>query len=66
MPEILEEAAIYFDPLNIQDMTEKIHQVLENKQLKRELIKLGYKQIQKYDWQKCAVDTLAIYSSIIN
>ena len=46
MPEILEEAALYFDPLDIEDMAEKIKQVLIDENLRSELVKKGYEQIK--------------------
>ena len=63
LPEILGEAAIYFDPLDVDDMARQIKKALTNKDLKQDLIKKGFEQIKKYDWAEMARKTLAVYSN---
>lgn len=65
MPEILEEACVYFDPDNQNDMKEKIKIVINDKALRDELIRKGYEQVKKYNWWDCALKTQAEYSKII-
>ncbi|MBU1102803.1 glycosyltransferase family 4 protein [Patescibacteria group bacterium] len=64
LPEILGEAAVYFDPLNPRDMAEKINQVLADENLRRGLISKGFEQIKKYSWRKMGEETLNIYSNV--
>jgi glycosyltransferase involved in cell wall biosynthesis len=61
LPEILGDAAIYFNPSNVDDMVEKIKRALVDRELRERLIKKGFEQIQKYSWQKMARETLEIY-----
>ncbi len=61
LPEILGDAAIYFDAKNPQDMAGKIDKVIVDKGLRQNLISRGYEQIKKYSWQKMAEQTLQIY-----
>lgn len=61
LPEILGEAAIYFNPIDIGDMSEKIKFTLLNHRVKKELIQKGYKQAGKYSWIKMTKETLNIY-----
>ncbi len=63
LPEILGDAAVYFDAANPQDMAEKINQVLANYALRQKLISAGFAQIKKYSWEKMAKDTLEIYGN---
>jgi glycosyltransferase involved in cell wall biosynthesis len=65
MPEILGDATLYFNPLNIDDMAEKIKNALVNRGLREELIKKGFEQIKKYSWQQMAKETENIYKEII-
>ena len=65
-PEILGEAALYFNPKNIEDMTEKISVLLKDENLRKDLINRGYEQIKKYSWEKMAEETLKIYQSVFN
>ena len=62
LPEILGEAALYFDPENTEEMAEKIKQVLKSQKLQEKLIDQGFKRIQKYQWSKMAQETLGIYN----
>ena len=61
LPEILGQAAVYFDPKNPQDIADKIKQVLEDKNLRENLIVKGLEQIKKYSWEKMARETKEIY-----
>ncbi|MBL7053188.1 MAG: glycosyltransferase family 4 protein [Candidatus Portnoybacteria bacterium] len=63
LPEVLGSAAIYFDPENIDDMTDKLRQVLNNEKLQQELIQEGRKQINKYSWNKMGKETAEVYNS---
>lgn len=65
MPEILGQAAIYFDPYNIRDMADKISQGLNDKKLLEDKVKLGLSQVKKYDWTRTARETLAVYREIL-
>ncbi len=64
LPEILGNAAVYFNPLDINDMANKIKKVLLDKNLQEKLIQKGYKQIKKYFWQKMADKTLKAYKEM--
>lgn len=61
LPEIYDDAAVYFDPKNIEEMAGVIEKVLENESVRQELIKKGYKQAKKYSWNRMAKQTHKIY-----
>ncbi len=63
LPEIYGDAALYFDPLNINQMTKKIEEVITSKKTQEELRKKGLKQVKKYSWEKMAKETLRVYES---
>ncbi len=65
LPEVLGEAAIYFNPENIDDISQKINQVLENKLLQKELISKGFEKIKKYSWQKMSQEILEVYEAVV-
>lgn len=65
LPEIAGEAAIYFDPKNINDMAEKISKVITNDVLQKELIIKGRQQLIKFDFQKTAKITFEIYQRLL-
>jgi glycosyltransferase involved in cell wall biosynthesis len=64
LPEILGQAALYFDPENIEDMAERIKQVLRNEELQKKLIDQGFKKIQEYSWPKMAQEILKVYKTV--
>lgn len=65
LPEIYADAAEYFNPQSVLDMSNTIGRVLENPKRTRELKQLGLKQAQKYAWQKMARQTLDIYRVVL-
>ena len=62
--EIYGEAAIYFNPNEGADISEKLQMVIENPQEFQSLKLKGLKQAKKYSWQKLARQTLDVYKSI--
>lgn len=64
LPEILGNAALYFDPKAMAEMAEKIERAISDEELRRELIREGKKQLKKYSWERMAEKTLEIYNSM--
>lgn len=65
LPEVYGEAAEYFEPLDVQDMTKAINKVLGSDKRRKELIGLGRKQAAKYSWQRMAEQTLDVYKQVL-
>lgn len=65
LPEIYGDAALYFDPFNVDDLVEKIKLVLENKDLQKDMINKGLAQVKKYSWTKMAKQTWEIYQNAL-
>ena len=65
LPEVNGDAAVYFDPLSVDDMAAKIQEVLTKPDLRKHMIARGHKQVAKYSWQKTAEQTLAIYKRVL-
>ena len=61
LPELYEDAALYFDPRNTQDMANKIEQMLSNATLRQRYIAKAKKQATKFSWQRMAQQTLDVY-----
>ena len=61
LPEVLGQAAIYFNPDNKDDMQAKIELIIKDKKLREDLVKKGYAQVRKYSWWECARKTRDIY-----
>ena len=65
MPEVIGDAAEYFDPNSLDEMLESVEKTVFSDSRINELVQLGKQQIEKYSWQKCASETLSIYQSIL-
>lgn len=52
--EVSQDAALYVDPYNVEDITQKIEQLLVDEPLRKELQEKGLLQIKKYSWDKSA------------
>ena len=66
LPEVLGDAAIYFNPNNPEEMAEKMKLVLMDKKLYNEMREKGFRQIRKYSWEKMGEETMRIYKEILN
>ncbi|MGE4357546.1 MAG: glycosyltransferase family 4 protein [Candidatus Omnitrophota bacterium] len=63
--EIAEDAVIYFDLFSQKDLLSKMVMLLENDELKIQLIQKGKARLKKFSWQKTAEETLKVYNSLI-
>ena len=54
MQEIGQEAALYFDPLNVNDMADKIMMIYKDEDLRNCMIQKGKKRAQDFSWQSTA------------
>ena len=64
LPEILGDAAVYFDPEDPEDMAEKISMVINEKKLYNELREKGLLQIKKYSWNRMGEKIFDLYTKI--
>ncbi len=61
LPEVLGNAALYFDPQNRDEMVEKIHSGLTDILLQENLKIHSKKILQKYSWETLARQTINVY-----
>ncbi len=54
MQEIGEEAALYFDPLSVNDMAEKLMLIYKDEDLRNSLIQKGKQRAGEFSWQRTA------------
>lgn len=65
LPEVYGDAAHYFDPKKVEDMAQKIDEVISKSNLRESLIKKGYEQTKKYSWKRMTEQTLEIFQSVL-
>jgi glycosyltransferase involved in cell wall biosynthesis len=65
MKEVLDDAAIYFNPYDPNDIADKIQLMLNKPSLCQKMSEKGLDHVKKYSWEKTARKTLKVYHSIL-
>ncbi len=65
LPEIFENAAVYFDPHKENDIIETIEEVIKDKNLRAKLVEKGFNQYKKFSWDKAAEETVKVYKEVL-
>lgn len=66
IPEVAGDAALYFDPYNVEEMADAIGTVLSNATLREELVNRGKARVKLFTWEKAAEQTLAVYQKLLS
>lgn len=64
--EILEDSAVYFNAEDVHDIVRAIKRLVRDEALRRDLVRRGYKQVEKYSWKRMAQKTLEIYNKSLD
>lgn len=64
IPEIAGEAAEFVDPLDSQNIANAMFKLAGDENLKQSLREKGKKQVEKFNWEKCARETLDVYKNL--
>ncbi len=64
--EIVEDAALLFDPYSINSIKDKIISVIYNDNIRSSLISKGLSQVNKFSWARCAKETYKIYEKVLS
>lgn len=66
LKEVYEDSVIYFDPYDVQSISDSLDKVLlMTKNEREEKIKYAQKFLKKYSWKKMAEETLKIYEGYL-
>lgn len=60
--EIGSDACLYFDPYNVLDLVKKLKIMINDQKVRNLYINRGFKQVEKYSWDKTAEQTLDVYA----
>jgi glycosyltransferase involved in cell wall biosynthesis len=64
--EICADATSYFDPLNVEDMSRAMLEVLQNEGLKNRLVEKGRRQARLFSWEKCVRETCQVLDGFLS
>ncbi|MEW5760402.1 MAG: glycosyltransferase family 1 protein [Candidatus Thermoplasmatota archaeon] len=64
IPEVVGDAAIFFEPTNIEEIANAIEIALIDNEIRNKLIKRGQERIKLFTWDRCARETLDWYENV--
>lgn len=65
LSEVAGDAAILINPMDYTALAEAIYMLLNNTELRNDLIKKGLDQCQKYTWEKSADQMMSVYEDLM-
>lgn len=65
MPEVVGNAAIQFDPLDIDSIAHALLRLTSDSALRANMIDLGASRVKNFSWEQCATQTLNVYQSLL-
>jgi glycosyltransferase involved in cell wall biosynthesis len=65
LPEIGGNSVAYFDPTSVDDMAEKLRDLLGSPEVMRDLVDRGHKNLLRFTWEHAASQICAIYKHIL-
>lgn len=66
IPEVVGDAAEYFDAKNIDSITTAIEGVLQSAEKRNYFIAKGVVRCSSFTWKRCANETLAVYENLVD
>jgi glycosyltransferase involved in cell wall biosynthesis len=64
LPEVIGDAAEFFNPLIVEEMAHAIKTVVYSDRRIKELQRKGVSRLSRYSWGKCSRETLEVYQSL--
>lgn len=64
IPEIVGDAALFFNPENIKEMARIMADVVHDKTMAKRLADNGLERVKQFSWDKCAKETLDIIENL--
>lgn len=65
LPEIYQNGALYFDPVDVDDMVAKIESMITDKALRAQYIARGRSVVKQYSWERMARQTLEVFKQAL-
>jgi glycosyltransferase involved in cell wall biosynthesis len=65
LPEVVGDAALLFDPQDVDGMAEAMQRVLADTALRQEMRQRGLARAQQFTWERTARETAAVYRQVL-
>ena len=66
IPEVVGDAGEYFDPYDIESISEAIEKVVFSSTISQEMISRGKERIELFSWNRCATETELVYKMLMS
>ena len=66
MPEFLQDAGVYYDPVSVKDTQRAILELLADYSQREKYTRLAKEYVRKYSWEKCAKETFSYLENVAN
>jgi glycosyltransferase involved in cell wall biosynthesis len=66
LPEISGNTLRYFDPYSVEELSTCMQEALQSQDLRDELSSQGKERAQKFSWELCAEETLAVLQQVVH
>ncbi|MFC3880941.1 glycosyltransferase family 4 protein [Algoriphagus namhaensis] len=65
MPEVIGDAALFFDPREKEEMKNQMERLVLDSKLRQDLIKKGLSRSENFSWKKTAMETNKVYQKVL-
>lgn len=65
LPELGADVPHYFNPYDVEHMTNVIGEVLADEQLREQMAEAGPERASRFSWERAARETMAVYQSVM-
>ncbi|GAA0129021.1 glycosyltransferase family 1 protein [Methanococcus maripaludis] len=65
LPEVVGDAGIMINPYDVDELANKMYEVLTNEKLRKEMSKKGLERAKLFSWKKCAEEHLKVYEEVL-
>jgi glycosyltransferase involved in cell wall biosynthesis len=64
LPEVVGDAGVLLDPDDVEAWAEAMLKVVDDQELRAQMIERGYRQARSFSWERTAAETLRIYREL--
>ncbi len=66
IPEVVGDAALLFDPRNVEEIADSMEELINDKRLRDDLVERGKERVKNFSWEKCARETLDTIEDVVS
>ena len=66
LPEVCGDAAYYVNPYDVESIADGIYKVVDDKELRENLVQKGLERTKLFSWEKSAREHLKVFEEVLN